>query len=50
MPVQLLDIVRPKAGRGLPAKVEYRWKASRRAAPNLRIRGLSRAGLVLASN
>ena len=51
MPLQLLDIVWPKAGLGgiASGRVEYRWEGQPSGSANLRIRGLSRAGLVLAS-
>ena len=52
MPLQLLDIVWPKAGLGGNAsgRVDYRWAGQPAGSANLRVRGLSRAGLVLASN
>jgi translocation and assembly module TamB len=51
MPLQLLDILWPKAGLGGIASghVEYRWAGQPSGVANLRVRGLSRAGLVLAS-
>jgi len=51
MPLQLLDIVWPKAGLGgiASGRVEYRWAGQPEGSANLRVRGLSRAGLVLAS-
>ncbi|MCF2514459.1 translocation/assembly module TamB domain-containing protein [Sphingomonas sp. G124] len=51
MPMQLLDIVWPKASLGGIASghVEYRWEGQPSGSANLRIRGLSRAGLVLSS-
>lgn len=51
MPLQLLDIVWPKAGLGGMAsgRVEYSWAGAPSGSANLRVRGLSRAGLVLAS-
>jgi translocation and assembly module TamB len=51
MPLQLLDIVWPKAGLGGIASghVEYRWDGQPSGRANLRVRGLTRAGLVLAS-
>jgi translocation and assembly module TamB len=51
MPLQLLDIVWPKAGLGGMAsgRVEYRWDGQPTGSANLRVRGLTRAGLVLAS-
>lgn len=51
MPLQLLDLVWPKAGLGgiASGRVEYRWAGQPSGSANLRVRGLSRAGLVLAS-
>jgi translocation and assembly module TamB len=51
MPLRLLDLVWPKAGLGGMAsgRVEYRWAGQPSGSANLRVRGLSRAGLVLAS-
>ena len=51
MPLQLLDIFWPKAGLGGVAsgRVEYRWAGQPTGSANLRVRGLTRAGLVLAS-
>jgi translocation and assembly module TamB len=51
MPLQLLDIVWPKAGLGGMAsgRIDYRWEGAPSGSANLRVRGLSRAGLVLAS-
>ena len=51
MPLQLLDIFWPKAGLGGVAsgRVEYRWEGQPSGSANLRVRGLTRAGLVLAS-
>jgi len=51
LPLQLLDIVWPKAGLGGVAsgRVEYRWEGQPAGSANLRVRGLSRAGLVLTS-
>ena len=51
MPLQLLDIVWPKAGLGGMAsgRIEYRWDGQPVGSANLRVRGLTRAGLVLAS-
>jgi len=51
MPLQLLDIAWPKAGLGgiASGRVEYRWAGQPEGSANLRVRGLSRAGLVLAS-
>ncbi|WP_294122622.1 translocation/assembly module TamB domain-containing protein [Sphingomonas sp.] len=51
LPLQLLDLVWPKAGLGGVAsgRVDYRWAAQPSGSANLRVRGLSRAGLVLTS-
>ena len=51
MPLQLLDIIWPKAGLGGVASghVDYRWAGQPAGSANLRVRGLSRAGLVLTS-
>lgn len=51
MPLQLLDIALPKAGLGGVAsgRIEYRWDGAPSGSANLRVRGLTRAGLVLAS-
>jgi translocation and assembly module TamB len=51
MPLQLLDLVWPKAGLGgiASGRVDYRWDGAPMGSANLRVRGLSRAGLVLAS-
>jgi translocation and assembly module TamB len=51
LPLQLLDLVWPKAELGGVAsgRVDYRWAAQPSGNANLRIRGLSRAGLVLSS-
>jgi translocation and assembly module TamB len=51
MPLQLLDIFWPKAGLGGMAsgRVEYRWDGQPTGSANLRVRGLTRAGLVLTS-
>jgi translocation and assembly module TamB len=51
MPLQLLDLVWPKAGLGgiASGRVDYRWEGAPSGSANLRVRGLSRAGLVLAS-
>jgi translocation and assembly module TamB len=51
MPLQLLDIVWPKAGLGgiASGRLDYRWAGQPSGNANLRIRGLTRAGLVLAS-
>ncbi len=51
MPLQLLDIAWPKVGLGGVAsgRVDYSWDGAPSGSANLRVRGLSRAGLVLAS-
>jgi translocation and assembly module TamB len=51
LPLQLLDIFMPKAGlSGIASgQVRYRWDGQPSGSANLRIRGLSRAGLVLTS-
>jgi len=51
LPLQLLDLVWPKAELGGMAsgRVDYRWAGQPSGNANLRIRGLSRAGLVLSS-
>jgi translocation and assembly module TamB len=51
MPLQILDIVWPKAGLGGMAsgRIDYRWDGQPTGSANLRVRGLTRAGLVLAS-
>ncbi len=51
MPLQLLDIVWPKTGLGgiASGRLDYRWDGAPSGSANLRVRGLSRAGLVLAS-
>jgi translocation and assembly module TamB len=51
MPLQLLDILWPKAGLGgiASGRIEYHWEGAPSGNANLRVRGLSRAGLVLAS-
>ncbi len=51
MPLQLLDLVWPKAGLGgiASGNIEYRWAGAPSGSARLRVRGLSRAGLVLAS-
>ena len=51
MPLQLLDIVWPKGGLGgiASGRIDYRWDGAPSGSANLRVRGLSRAGLVLAS-
>ena len=51
MPLQLLDLVWPKAGLGgiASGRVDYRWDGAPAGSANVRVRGLSRAGLVLAS-
>ena len=51
MPLQLLDIFWPEAGLGgiASGRVHYRWDGAPSGSANLRVRGLTRAGLVLAS-
>ena len=51
LPLQLLDLVWPKAGLGgiASGRVDYRWAGQPSGNANLRVRGLSRAGLVLSS-
>ena len=51
LPLQLLDLVWPKAELGgiASGRVDYRWAGQPSGNANLRIRGLSRAGLVLSS-
>jgi translocation and assembly module TamB len=51
MPMQILDIVKPGLGLGGSAtgSLDYAWKGNRSGRIDLKIRGLSRAGLVLAS-
>ena len=51
MPMQVLDIVRPGLGLGGSATgtLDYAWRGNRSGRINLKVRGLSRAGLVLAS-
>ena len=51
MPLQLLDVVWPKAGLGgiASGRIDYRWAGQPSGSANLRVRGLTRAGLVLAS-
>ena len=51
MPMQLLDVVWPKAGLGgiASGRIDYHWDGQPSGSANLRIRGLTRAGLVLAS-
>lgn len=51
MPLQILDIIWPKLDLSGSAtgRVDYAWKSNRSGSLNLKIRGLSRAGLVLAS-
>ncbi|HUE79441.1 MAG TPA: translocation/assembly module TamB domain-containing protein [Sphingomicrobium sp.] len=51
MPMQILDIAWPGLGLAGSAtgRVDYAWKGDRSGRADLRIRGLSRAGLVLAS-
>ncbi len=51
MPLQILDIVSPGLGLSGSAsgRLDYAWSGNRSGRADLRIRGLSRAGLVLAS-
>ena len=51
IPLQLLDLVWPKAGLGGIAngRIDYRWEGRPSGSANLRVRGLTRSGLVLAS-
>ena len=51
MPLQLLDLVWPKTGLGgiASGRIAYRWDGQPSGSANLRVRGLTRAGLVLAS-
>ena len=51
MPMQLLDLFYPRLGLGGVAsgKIDYRWAGRPSGRADLRVRGLSRAGLVLAS-
>lgn len=51
MPVQVLDIAWPNLDlRGLATgRLDYAWKGNRNGRLDLKVRGLSRAGLVLAS-
>ncbi|QDP20614.1 translocation/assembly module TamB [Sphingomonas xanthus] len=51
MPLRLLNLVWPRVGLGGKAsgRVEYRWDGKPSGSANLRVRGLTRAGLVLAS-
>ena len=51
MPLQLLDIIWPKLDLSGTAtgSVDYAWKSNRSGSLNLKVHGLSRAGLVLAS-
>jgi translocation and assembly module TamB len=50
MPMQVLDIVQPGLGLSGRAtgRVDYAWQGNRNGRLNLKIRGLSRAGLALA--
>jgi translocation and assembly module TamB len=52
MPLQVLDIIWPNLGLAGTAtgRVDYAWKSSRSGRLDLKVHGLSRAGLVLASN
>jgi translocation and assembly module TamB len=51
MPMQILDIAWPGLGLegSATGRLDYAWKGNRSGRVDLRIRGLSRAGLVLAS-
>ena len=51
MPMQILDIVQPGLGLGGRAtgRLDYAWKGNRSGRLDLKVRGLSRAGLVLSS-
>ncbi|MEO5774086.1 MAG: translocation/assembly module TamB domain-containing protein [Sphingomicrobium sp.] len=51
MPMQIMDIVKPGLGLGGSAsgRLDYAWKGNRSGRIDLKIRGLSRAGLVLSS-
>ena len=51
MPMQILDIAWPGLGLegSATGRVDYAWKGNRSGRADLRIRGLSRSGLVLAS-
>ncbi|WP_308517307.1 translocation/assembly module TamB domain-containing protein [Sphingomonas flavescens] len=51
MPLQMLDLFWPNLDLSGSAtgRVDYAWKSNRSGSLNLKIRGLSRAGLVLAS-
>nr|WP_294849288.1 translocation/assembly module TamB [uncultured Sphingomonas sp.] len=51
LPLQLLDLVWPNSRLGGIAngRLEYRWAGQPSGSANLRIRGLTRAGMVLAS-
>ncbi|MFL6733503.1 MAG: translocation/assembly module TamB domain-containing protein [Sphingomicrobium sp.] len=51
MPMQVLDILKPGLGLGGSAtgRLDYAWKGNRSGRIDMKIRGLSRAGLVLAS-
>jgi translocation and assembly module TamB len=51
MPMQILDIVKPGLGLGglATGRLDYAWQGNRSGRIDLKIRGLSRAGLVLAS-
>ncbi|HEU4705055.1 MAG TPA: translocation/assembly module TamB domain-containing protein [Sphingomicrobium sp.] len=51
MPLQILDIAWPGLGLegSATGRVDYAWKGERSGRADLKIRGLSRAGLVLAS-
>ena len=51
MPLEVLDVAWPKLDLSGTAtgRVDYAWKGNRNGKLNLTIRGMSRAGLVLAS-
>jgi translocation and assembly module TamB len=51
MPMQILDIVQPGLGLGGKAtgRLDYAWRGNRSGRLDLKVRGLSRAGLVLSS-
>lgn len=51
MPLQVLDIIWPNLDLSGAAtgRVDYAWKSNRSGSVNLKVHGLSRAGLVLAS-
>ncbi|QIK79868.1 translocation/assembly module TamB [Sphingomonas piscis] len=51
MPLQILDIVQPGLGLGglATGRLDYAWQGNRSGRIDLRVRGLSKAGLVLSS-